>query len=235
MIMEDTTPKQNLTQNSAINLISDNIDTVYFTNFIHPTAIIGENVILGKGNTIKAHCIITGNTVIGDNNTFKSFSVIGSEPEHKAYFGKPNKGVGIGNNNVIREYVTINAGCERTTIIESNCILLRGSHIGHDSIVNDNVTISCNVLVGGHSIISKNVNLGLGAILHQFSKIAPYSMIGMGAIVTKKSNIQCFGTYVGNPAKYIKENDYQKQKFDVKERDIIRKNWEKYLQIINNE
>jgi acyl-[acyl carrier protein]--UDP-N-acetylglucosamine O-acyltransferase len=55
--------------------------------------------------------------------------------------------------------------------------------------------------------------MGLGSICHQFSKIGSYAMIGMGAIITKKVKPQCFGVYVGNPAKYIKENDYHKQNF----------------------
>jgi UDP-N-acetylglucosamine acyltransferase len=107
--------------------------------------------------------------------------------------------------------------------------MLRGSHLGHDVMVENNVTISCNVLVGGHSIIGSGANLGLGAILHQFSKIGCYSMIGMGTIVTKKSNIQCFGTYVGNPAKYIKENDYQKLKFSSVEVNLICELWDIFI------
>jgi UDP-N-acetylglucosamine acyltransferase len=226
--MEDTTPEQNRIQNNTLNegvmTYTSNED-----NEIHPTAIIGKDVVMGKGNKIGAYCIITGDTKIGNNNVFESFCVIGSEPEHKAYFGKPNKGVFIGCDNVIREYVTINAGCERTTRLTNNCIMLRGSHLGHDAIVEKNVTISCNVLVGGHSIIGSGANLGLGAILHQFSKIGCYSMIGMGTIVTKKSNIQCFGTYVGNPAKYIKENDYQKLKFSSIEVNLIRESWDIFI------
>ena len=64
-----------------------------------------------------------------------------------------------------------------------------------------------------NSLLGKGVNMGLGSICHQYSKIGSYAMIGMGAIVTKKINPNCFGTYVGNPAKYIKENDYMKQKW----------------------
>lgn len=226
--MEDTTPEQNRVQNNTMNTSILGY-TSYGDNDIHPTAIIGKNVVMGKGNKIGAYCVIIGDTIIGNNNVFESFCTIGSEPEHKEYFGKPNKGVIIGCDNIIREYVTINSGCERTTRLTNNCIMLRGSHLGHDSVVENNVTISCNVLVGGHSIIGPGANLGLGAILHQFSKIGCYSMIGMGTIVTKKSNIQCFGTYVGNPAKYIKENDYQKLKFSGIEVNLICESWENFI------
>jgi len=226
--MEDTTPEQNKNQNNTMNA-SLGIPINYPDNEIHPTAIIGKDVVLGRGNKIGAYCVIIGKTQIGNNNTFESFCVIGSEPEHKGYFGKPNKGVFIGCDNIIREYVTINAGCERTTRLTNNCIMLRGSHLGHDVMVENNVTISCNVLVGGHSIIGSGANLGLGAILHQFSEIGRFAMIGMGTIVTKKSNIQCFGTYVGNPAKYIKENDYQKLKFSGIEVNLICESWDNFV------
>ncbi len=182
-------------------------------NDIHPTAIIGNNVRIGKGNKIGAYVVIQGKTTIGDNNVFEPFCSIGNEPEHKEFFGKKNKGTFIGNNNVFREYVTINAGCYMPTILGNDIVMLRGSHVGHDSWIHDNCTISCNVLIGGHSLLGKGVNMGLGSICHQYSKIGSYAMIGMGAIVTKKTNPNCFGTYVGNPAKYIKENDYMKQKW----------------------
>ena len=204
--MEDLTPFQ------------DNIIHEQKSNFIHPTAIVGEDVVLGFNNYIGAYCVITGNTKIGDNNRFEAFCSIGSEPEHKAYFGKPNKGLIIGDDNIIREYVTINAGCERPTLIQNNVVMLRGSHIGHDSIIEDNCTISCNVLVGGHSIVGERANLGLGAILHQYSIIGNHSMLGMGTIVTKKSLIEPFTTYIGSPAKYLCWNNHLLNQYTLIER-----------------
>lgn len=189
----------------------------YTRNVIHPTAIIGKDVVLGSGNYIGAFCQIVGKTIIGDNNHFEAYCSVGTEPEHKEYFGKENMGVYIGNKNHIREFTTINAGCEIRTMLKNNITMLRGSHIGHDSVISDDCTISCNVLVGGHSYVGKGANIGLGAILHQYSQIGAYAMIGMGAIVTKKVKVQSFGMYVGNPAKYIKENDYQKKKFTYEE------------------
>jgi UDP-N-acetylglucosamine acyltransferase len=213
-MMSDLTPfqKQYYTTDTATQPTKRFMQMVR-DNHIHPTAIIGKNVRLGKGNKIGAYVVIQGKTWIGDNNVFEPFCSIGNEPEHKDFFGKKNKGTYIGNNNVFREYVTINAGCFVPTQLGDNITMLRGSHIGHDSEINNDCTISCNVLIGGHSLLGVGVNMGLGSICHQYSKIGSYAMIGMGSIVTKKVNVQCFGTYVGNPAKYIKENDYQKQKW----------------------
>jgi UDP-N-acetylglucosamine acyltransferase len=210
--MEDLTPHQNKTQHATLN---GNIKVVVKggNNYIHPTAIIGDDVQLGEDNYIGAFCYITGNTKIGSNNRFEAFCSIGTEPEHKDYFDEPNQGVVIGNYNRIKEFVTINAGCQKPTTLHNNILALRGCYIGHDSTIYDDCTISANVLIGGHSLLGYSVNMGLGSICHQFSKIGSYSMIGMGAIITKKVQPQCFGVYVGNPAKYIKENDYHKQNF----------------------
>jgi UDP-N-acetylglucosamine acyltransferase len=93
--------------------------------------------------------------------------------------------------------------------------MLRGSHCGHDVIISNDCTISCNVLLGGHTFVGIGANIGLGAIVHQFSKIGSYSMIGMGAIITKKVQVQCFDMYVGNPARFIKRNKYQFDKFNL--------------------
>lgn len=229
--MENTTPEQNKKEHEALNgnfgkpQRSSSSATIRIrinkTNNIHPTAIIGENVKIGSNNVIGAYCVIDGNTVIGDNNVFKSHCCIGSEPEHKKFFGQSNKGLIIGNNNMFREFTTVNAGCERPTVLYNNIIMLRGSHVGHDSIICDEATISCNVLIGGHSFIGKGANMGLGSICHQFSKIGSYSMIGMGCIITKKTEVNCFSVYVGNPAKFIRTNDFQIEKFTIEEMNEI--------------
>jgi hypothetical protein len=82
-------------------------------------------------------------------------------------------------------------------------------------------------LLGFKGVKSLGANIGLGAIVHQFSKIGSYSMIGMGAIITKKVEVQCFGMYVGNPAKYINPNSYQFSKFNLDEIAEIMDNFNK--------
>ena len=175
-------------------------------NLIHPTAIIDENVILGENNYIGPYCYITGNTVIGNNNRFEAYCSVGTPPEHKNYFKTNNSGTIIGNDNVFREFITINAGTKVSTIINNNIIMLKNSHIGHDSFVEDLVILSCNVLIGGHSYIMEGVNFGLGSICHQFSTIGAYSIVGMGSIVTKNSKIEPGNIYIGSPSKFLKEN-----------------------------
>ena len=175
-------------------------------NFIHPTAIIDSNVILGNNNYIGPYCHITGNTTIGDNNRFESYCSVGSPAEHREHFKSTLGQTIIGNNNIFREFITINSGTKDITTLQDNIQMLRNSHIGHDCIIENNVTLSCNVLLGGHSYVMEGVNFGLGSIFHQFSIIGTYSMIGMGSIITKKSTITPGNIFVGSPVKLLKPN-----------------------------
>lgn len=196
-------------------------------NTIHPTAQISDNVKMGSGNFIGAFCVIS-NCEIGDNNYIGSHSVLGSIAEHKSYFNQSGKVI-IGNNNHITEFTTINQGTERPTELKDNIIMLRGSHVGHDSIIHDNVTISCNVMIGGHSVILEGANIGLGAVLHQFTIIGHYCMVGMGAVVIKSSKALPGLTIAGNPAKWIKKN-----KIGLKRANITTSELEKYTEDYEN-
>lgn len=175
-------------------------------NFIHPTAVIGEFVIIGDNNYIGPYCFITGDTVIGNNNRFEAYCSIGSPAEHRDYFNVTNGRTIIGNGNIFREFTTVNAGTKDSTVVTNNITMLRNSHVGHDSFIENSVTLSCNVLIGGHSHLMEGVNFGLGSICHQFSVIGAYSMIGMGSVTTKKSKIEPGNIYIGSPAKLLKLN-----------------------------
>lgn len=177
------------------------------TNVIHQTSFVDPAVHLGEGNYIGPHCIIRGNVVIGNHNRFEAFCSIGLPGEYR---GKESLGtVVIGDDNVIREFVTIHSALEGedATVVGSACYLMTKSHIGHDTLLENDVTVSSLSIVGGHSRIMKGANLGLGSILHQRSVIGSYCLIGMGAVVTKKLDCVPGGIYVGNPAKYLKVND----------------------------
>jgi UDP-N-acetylglucosamine acyltransferase len=184
-------------------------------NFIHPSAVIGDKVKMGKGNYVGANCYIVGDTIIGDNNHFEAFCSIGTSPEHKEFFYKKQmKGVSIGNDNVVREFVTINSGTERDTVVKNGCWFLKGAHIGHDSIVEDKVTMGCNVIIAGHTYIMEGATFGLGVVVHQYSVIGAYTMIGMNAVVGRKQSVIPFGVYVGNPIKYARVNEMKTRSLD---------------------
>ena len=197
-------------------------------NNIHPTAYIAPDVKIGSGNYIGPYVVIDYGVTIGNGNYFASHCVIGSPAEHKDYFLAPGKTI-IGNNNRIHEFVTVNRGTEKPTEIKNDIILLRGSHVGHDSVIHDKVTISCNVMIGGHSTILEGANLGLGAVLHQYSVIGHYCMVGMGSVVIKSSKALPGITIAGNPAKWIKKN-----KIGLKRANITTSELEKYIEDYEN-
>jgi len=161
-------------------------------NFIHPTAIIGDNVILGDNNYIGAYCII------------------GDPAEHKKYWGKnddsykPYGRVFIGENNIITGLVTIDAGTTEDTIIMHNCFIMKHAHIGHDCQIGSNVTISCGAKIGGHSVIEENSNIGLNAVLHQYTHIEEGCMIGASAFI--KGKTEPYTKYAGVPARKLGKN-----------------------------
>jgi UDP-N-acetylglucosamine acyltransferase len=195
-------------------------------NNIHPTSIIGPDVKLGAGNYIGPYCVISGNTVIGDNNRFEAYCSIGSPAETIGYFDRYDCETIIGNNNIFREFVTINQGSTKQTIIGNKVIILRGSHVGHDSVIEDKVVIACNVILGGYSYVMEGCNLGLGTITHQFSKIGAYCMLGMGTVVTKTTKILPGGVYIGSPARRIKQNTVsitKNQVTDIMLEELIKK------------
>jgi len=189
-------------------------------NFIHPTSIVEDSVSIGFGNYIGPFCYITGNTVIGNNNRFEAYCSIGTSPEHTNTFFKTDGRVMIGDDNIFREFITVHSGATITTLIGNKNKLLRGSHVGHDSILEDNITLSCNVLIGGYSYVMQGVNFGLGSMCHQFSKVGAYSMIGMGSVITKQSKILPGGVYVGSPVRLLKHNDYGLKKHSISETEL---------------
>lgn len=176
------------------------------TNYIHPTSIVTENVKLGKNNYIGPNCYITGNTVIGDNNRFEAYCSIGTPAEHRDHFESNEGKVVIGNDNVVREFVTIHSGTIDTTTLQDNIIILNHSHIAHDVYVEKNTTISANVTVAGHCYVMEGANIALGCVIHQFQVIGAYSMIGMNSTITKKNEILPGYIYVGSPVKQLSIN-----------------------------
>jgi len=198
--------KEGISEKFTRDFAFDNFRQDANGNIINKTATISHNVKLGVGNYIGAYCYLV-DCKIGNGNRFEAFCSIGTPPEYKSHFAEGDwNEVEIGDENVIREFVTINAGTKRKTIIGNKNWLLKGSHIGHDAWVQNDCTLSCNSLIGGHSIIMDGVNMGLASVCHQFSILGAYSMYGMGAIVTKKLDAEPFKIFVGNPATYLKTN-----------------------------
>lgn len=188
-------------------------------NQIHQTAWIEEGAVLGINNYVGPNCYIGSNVKIGNNNNITGFSSIGMPAEHRDFFKKEGEVV-IGNHNVIREFVTINSSTRWITSMGSNCVMLRGSHLSHDSVLEDHVNVSCSVLIGGESYVMEGANIGLGTIIHQRQVIGSYVMLGMGAIVTKGLDVLPGYVYVGNPARQLKINQIGLNRAEISMEDL---------------
>ena len=147
---------------------------------IGPYTIIGPNVEIGEDVIIHPHVNISGNTKIGKGNKIYPFASIGNDPQDLKYNGEETKLI-IGDNNKIREYVTINPGTEGgggLTRIGNNCLFMISSHVAHDCYIGNNVIIANNVPLGGHVTIENNVVIGGNSAVQQFTRIGEMAMIG---------------------------------------------------------
>ena len=147
---------------------------------IGPYSVIGPNVEIGDNVKIHSHVNISGNTKIGSKTNIYPFASIGTSPQDLKFKGEKSNLI-IGNNNTIREYVTINPGTEgggSLTKIGDNCLLMISSHIAHDCTVGSNVIIANNVPLGGHAIIEDGVIIGGNSAVQQFTRIGRLAMIG---------------------------------------------------------
>ena len=140
---------------------------------IGPYTVIGPNVVIGEGTVIQSNVNITGNTSIGKYNQIYPFASIGNDPQDLKFKGEKTL-LEIGDNNKIREYVTINPGTEGgggKTKVGNNCLFMVSSHIAHDCIVGDNVILANNVPLGGHAHVDDNAIIGGNSAVQQLSLI----------------------------------------------------------------
>lgn len=147
---------------------------------IGPFCVIGEHVSIGKGTVVGPHCVIDGHTTIGANNNFYRFCSVGGMPQDKKYRGEPTR-VEIGDDNTVREYVTINTGTAQdvgvTRILDDNWIMAY-AHIAHDCQIASHTVIANGVQLGGHVHIGDWAILGGLCAVHQFVRIGDHTMIG---------------------------------------------------------
>ena len=147
---------------------------------IGPYATIGPNVEIGENTLIQSHVNITGNTTVGKGNKLYSFASIGSDPQDLKYKGEETTLL-IGDNNTIREHVTINTGTVQgggLTKIGNNNLIMIGAHIAHDCIIGNNIVMANNTAIAGHAEIEDFVIIGAKCGVQQFTRIGKRAMIG---------------------------------------------------------
>ena len=143
-------------------------------------SVIGPNVEIGDNTIIHSQVNISGNTIIGKGNKIYPFAAIGNDPQDLKFNDEETKLI-IGDNNKIREYVTIHPGTKGgggLTKIGDKCLFMISSHVAHDCRVGNNVIIANNVPLGGHVTIEDSVVIGGNSAVQQFTRIGQMAMIG---------------------------------------------------------
>ena len=154
---------------------------------IGPYSIIGPKVTIGKNTWVGPHVVINGPTQIGSNNRIFQFSSIGDIPQDKKYKNEESRLI-IGDDNTIREYVTINRGTELdrgcTSVGDRNWIMAY-VHIAHDCIVGNDTIFANGATLAGHVVVEEFAILGGFTLVHQFCHIGAHSFCAMGTALNK--------------------------------------------------
>jgi len=159
--------------------------------------VIGPNVEIGEGTIIQSHVSISGNVKIGKGNKIYPFVSI-NDPQDLKYNGEPTSLI-IGDNNTIREYVSINPGTVGgggKTVIGDGCLFMVSSHVAHDCQLGNNIIIANNVAIAGHAVVEDNVVIGGNSAVQQFTRIGKMAMIG--GMTGVSSDVIPYGLSLGN-------------------------------------
>lgn len=167
---------------------------------IGPWSIIGPDVVLAADTVVESHVIIKGPTTIGKNNRIYQFSTLGEDTPDLKYKGELTT-LTIGDNNIIREGVTIHRGTAQDrgdTLIGNNNLIMAYAHIGHDSVIGDHCILVNNAALAGHVVVKDWAILGGFTLVHQFCTIGPHCFTGMGSAIGK--DLPAYVMANGNPA-----------------------------------
>jgi UDP-N-acetylglucosamine acyltransferase len=167
---------------------------------IGPWTIVGPDVEIGDDCQISSHVVIKGPSKIGRNNRIFQFSTIGEDTPDLKYQGEPTRLV-IGENNTIREGVTIHRGTVQDrgeTTVGSDNLLMAYVHIGHDSVVGDHCILVNNASLAGHVVVGDWAILSGYVLVHQFVRIGAHAFAGAGTFLAQ--DLPTYVMAMGSPA-----------------------------------
>ncbi len=147
---------------------------------VGPFCTVGPNVRIGRGTILTSGVTIMGHVTIGEGNRFFPGAVIGGDPQDISYRGSDTQVV-IGDDNIIRESVTINRATEKEdgfTTLGCGCFIMAGCHIAHDCRVGSRVIMANATLLGGHVHVHDDATISGGVVIHHFSTIGSFSFTG---------------------------------------------------------
>ena len=168
---------------------------------VGPYSTIGDHVRVGRDTEIGAHVIIEGHTQIGERNRIYPFSSIGSPPQDMGYQGEETRLI-MGDDNVVREYVTINRATtkeEWKTVVGNRTYLMAYAHVAHDCRLDDNVIMTNGATLGGHVTIGEYATLGAFLAVQQFVRIGAHAFLGAKSGIDR--DVPPFMTTAGPRAK----------------------------------
>jgi len=186
-------------------------------------SIVGPGVEIGADSRIGHHVVIEGPTTLGTGCRVFPFASLGLEPQDKKFHGEQSR-LEIGDQNTIREYVTINRGTEvggGVTRLGNHGWIMAYCHIAHDCIVGDHVTMSNGATLGGHVVVKDYATLGGLTGVHQFCRIGEYAITGGQSMINL--DVVPFAIAAGNRAKLAGVNyiGLDRRGFTSAEIDII--------------
>ncbi|MEP4484127.1 MAG: acyl-ACP--UDP-N-acetylglucosamine O-acyltransferase [Halioglobus sp.] len=167
---------------------------------VGPWSFIGADVEIGAGTVIEPHVVIRGPTQIGARNRIFQFSSVGEATPDLKYRDEPTRLI-IGDDNVIRESVTIHRGTiqgRSETVIGDSNLIMAYAHVGHDSIIGNHTILVNNTALAGHVYVGDWAILSGYTLVHQFCRIGEHSFSGMGTAIGK--DVPAYVTVSGSPA-----------------------------------
>lgn len=147
---------------------------------VGPFTTIGPHVKIGAGTKIMNSVTLMGHVTIGRDNVIYPHAVIGGEPQDISYAGTDTQVI-VGDNNIIRESVTINRGSEKEdgiTRIGSNNFLMAGMHVAHDCKLGSHIIIANGTMLGGHVHVDDHASISGGVAVHHYTTIGSFSFVG---------------------------------------------------------
>ncbi|NOY61682.1 MAG: acyl-ACP--UDP-N-acetylglucosamine O-acyltransferase [Gammaproteobacteria bacterium] len=167
---------------------------------VGPFVVVEQNVVIGDRCRIESHAVVKRYTTLGRNNHIHEHAVIGGAPQDFKFDGGASY-VCIGDNNIVRENVTIhrsNKNGEKTVVGDNN-FLMAGCHVAHDCAIGSNIIMANNALLGGHVVVEDNAFISGGVTIHQFCRVGTLAMVSASARI----NLDCLPYVVtdGSPGR----------------------------------
>jgi UDP-N-acetylglucosamine acyltransferase len=188
---------------------------------IGPFCVIGPNVRIGRGTKLENNVTLMGHVTLGERNHLFPGVVIGGDPQDLSYRGSDTQVI-IGDDNLIRESVTINRGTEKEdgiTRVGSHNFFMACSHIAHDCKLGDHIVIANGTMLGGHVHVYDHASLSGGVAVHHYASIGSYSFVsGISRVL---HDVPPYMLAEGHPARprcinvvALKRNDFTSEAID---------------------